>query len=342
LNQALNELITIGNYLGSDLYQVQAAGGNVSIKLDADQMLIKASGSRMKELQSQKGWTLLAYSRLPKVFTTIQKEYHRELERESQYADAIGKASLIPDRQPSMEAGFHAVIPDPYVIHVHSIAGIILGLFPESTIQNFLRECFSQAVEVILIPTCLPGFEVTDCIQSLVQTKTESARILLLKNHGVIWCGSQWTILKSLIDRFEAFFQEKWEFLKYPPLHEAGRLGCFQSTPPPAAKFTKTLCWCRWPNHRFDLEPSFPDFIMYFNFWTGEKDLVWDGKSNIQIHSSNLERLKDQEEVLWAHTLICSVADRQGVLQFMPRKMIHLIKNLETERLRFKKIEESK
>lgn len=322
---------------GSDLYQSQAAGGNISVKLNASEMLIKSSGVRLEEVRRDFGWSVMRYQDLPQQLESLSSRRLSPLESEVEYARLIGDAGAAAGNRPSMEAGFHSVIRDKIVVHLHSIAGILLGLLPQQTALQRLEECFRGSVEIQFVPVHLPGFGVTDAIRKLHWNVSEKIRICILSNHGIVWSSMEADHLKKMILQFEDFFEKLFRVREYAPFHELGTENCRRQdkVSPKKDERVKTVCMCHWPHCAIMMEPSFPDFIMYFDFWTGNEDLRKVNDCALEIRSPSAKKLKDQEETLFAHAAVCSIADRGKFLHFMPREMIYTIKNLETEKLRF-------
>src|SRR4051812_18710409 len=125
----LSALVKLCRRFGKDPLRVQAAGGNVSVKTGRDELVIKASGSRLNQMTPSSGWavadqTLISRS-LPKIAAVSSPS-----RRERSYAGLLGHASKTPGRRVSMETGFHAVLPETYVVHLHSLVGMLLGMMP--------------------------------------------------------------------------------------------------------------------------------------------------------------------------------------------------------------------
>jgi hypothetical protein len=125
----------------------------------------------------------------------------------------------------------------------------------------------------------------------------------------------------------------------YPPFHLRGSAGCRSREAVEDRETSRVVCRCLWPESAtagpLPLGPSFPDFIMYFHFWTGGRDLEeLDGQA-FRISGSSRRELDDKEQVLFAHAVICAAAERRGSLAFLPQAMVGTIKNLEAEKLRF-------
>src|SRR5436309_14782287 len=105
----MDEFLKTSQKLGENILFAQSTGGNTSIKIK-DKMYIKASGYKLKEMKSGFGYTCCAYKRIATFFTqklTNNKSHERD------YIDVI-QSQIIADEsygKPSMETGFHVIIP---------------------------------------------------------------------------------------------------------------------------------------------------------------------------------------------------------------------------------------
>jgi len=115
----------ISKYCGERLDLVQAAGGNVSVKLSTEDVIIKTSGTHMADVSERDGFVLLM----------------------------DGKVTCGTGR-PSIEASFHRHLDARYVIHVHPVA--VIGTPPEQ-----FKVMFPNAH---VMPYIEPGVKITEAI----------------------------------------------------------------------------------------------------------------------------------------------------------------------------------
>ena len=113
----INRFIDISNEIGSDIAFVQAGGGNTSVKLSTKEMLIKSSGIYLKDMTPNSGFCNVNFPEI--------KEYHYNLiDDEEKYSQKLNESVIKGVGRPSMETGFHALIPHKYVIHSLSLIHI--------------------------------------------------------------------------------------------------------------------------------------------------------------------------------------------------------------------------
>ena len=108
----------------------QGRGANISQK-KGDILAIKASGMRLDEITPTHGIATLSLSRFLSDLETSDSE--------TKYADAI-RMSTLGDLRPSMESGFHALLPKTWVAHFHSLAAILMA--HEHRTNNYQNDAF--------------------------------------------------------------------------------------------------------------------------------------------------------------------------------------------------------
>ena len=140
---ALNVFVRLARTIGKDIYLAQAGGGNISFKRDDGSTLIKASGCHLSEVGPSKGWVAADQRAMAKALVSLRSE--------KDYADFIARFSRGAEKPMSMEAGFHVLIPHRIVLHVHSLAGITLGLLPNAKIKRLIQAAMKDHVEVHLM-----------------------------------------------------------------------------------------------------------------------------------------------------------------------------------------------
>jgi rhamnose utilization protein RhaD (predicted bifunctional aldolase and dehydrogenase) len=174
-------------------FWTQAAGGNLSVKA-GNELWIKSSGTRLSSVGKPELTTGLSAIRI--------QPFLRELENlkllplhlaEEKYSLAVKEGNLDPARfeNPSMETGFHAILPKKWIIHFHSLVGIIAqerGLLKRSGLLNYTE-----------IEDQRPGWALVSEIKS--HSKSD---IIMMRRHGIILqfdCSEE-----NLWNEFE----EKW------------------------------------------------------------------------------------------------------------------------------------
>ena len=102
--EAIRELTQISHYAGMREDLVQAGGGNTSVKVSTDRMLIKASGYQLADVTAQSGYSAVNYRLIADFFKENQD---RSLTEEM--GKQVLEESLIEGRRPSIETFLHAI-----------------------------------------------------------------------------------------------------------------------------------------------------------------------------------------------------------------------------------------
>lgn len=160
----------VGNYAA----QTQGGGGNLSLKLDERRLIIKASGIYLSQMQPESGWVLLDYANTAHAIAKLQND--------TQYNALLKKQTLVrqpADARPSMEAGFHALLPGRVVLHTHSVYANFLCCSQEG--QALCRELFDDCVWV---GYATPGLQLMKAIAG--HLRPDMPKTLWLENHGLV------------------------------------------------------------------------------------------------------------------------------------------------------------
>lgn len=165
----LADFFNMCQQIGSNPRFVHPGGGNCSVKLNSQWMLIKPSGVSMEKMHSLEDGCLLHY---PKIVNAIQSPSwsHHDYDQLLQDSKKTGS------RRPSMEAGFHALL-GPVVLHTHSDYFNVFLCSEEG--PKILQELFPAAVNIDFF---LPGADLSYAV-SQVDT---SQNLYFLNNHGLI------------------------------------------------------------------------------------------------------------------------------------------------------------
>lgn len=179
-------LLVVSERLGRDPLQVQAAGGNTSVKRDGA-MWVKASG------------TWLADARERDIMVAVDAAgLTAALETDAPDAAFVAPGESDTTLRPSIETSFHAALPHPCVLHTHCVA----------TIATAIREDAGEIVQqrlgdlgAVFVPYSKPGRDLTREI--LARSRPET-RVFVLGNHGLIVCGPTPDEAEALLRRVSA------------------------------------------------------------------------------------------------------------------------------------------
>jgi len=169
----IQDFIKISQIIGSNVAYVQGGGGNTSIKLDNHKMVIKASGTQLKAMDQQKGYSIVDYKSINQYLVKPDID-------ENLFSNKIKSFVLETKNHPSIETGFHAILGN-CVIHTHSVYANILTCSIEG--QTIAKKLFPDA---LWIAYQTPGRDLTIAIKDAIFKSNAGVSIIFLQNHGLI------------------------------------------------------------------------------------------------------------------------------------------------------------
>ena len=165
---------------------VQGPGGNTSVKF-GNFMWIKASG------------TLLSNAGRSGIVTPV------DVERAAAEIDLGEDAPKVdirldPDdgNRPSIETGFHALLPWKYVFHYHSVNALAHLTSAEGEAAALEK---LSGLNPVPVAYAKPGIPLSGLIRSAIGGR--DSRVILLRNHGMIVCGNSIAQVRRLITETE-------------------------------------------------------------------------------------------------------------------------------------------
>ncbi len=183
----INALRELSRTVGEDPLQVQAAGGNTSLKQD-DRMWIKASG------------TWLANAVDTDLFVPVQLSGLREAlsksdPRAEKSVDFVEQALNPAGLRPSIETTVHAVLPQKIVVHVHCVDTIALAV--QKNAKALLAKSLAD-FNWLWVPYIRPGLPLSKCISAAI---TPGVEVIVLGNHGLVVTADTVALAQALLHR---------------------------------------------------------------------------------------------------------------------------------------------
>lgn len=183
ISDDLNGLLLYSKELGLDRMQIQAAGGNTSIKV-GDTLWVKASGKWLSKADEEGFMVQMSISR-------INRAIELSSCTDEDIIECVIPSSVLIGLRPSVEAPMHAVLDFKYVVHTHDLKVIAL------TLSDQLLPKLELALEGLdwkFVPYIKPGIDLCRQLQSL---KDKSDKIFILENHGLVVCSDDLSHLRS-------------------------------------------------------------------------------------------------------------------------------------------------
>ena len=172
-SKLLKALADLSVIVGNEVAYVQGGGGNTSVKLSSTEMAIKASGSNLKNMTVDNGYSIVDYRRLNSFLDS-------DIIEEDSFSEKIISFRTSTNNRPSIETGFHSFL-GKYVIHTHS--AYVNALTCASEGQEILASLFPESV---WIDYATPGRDLTLEIKKNISFPIEAKGTIFLKNHGLI------------------------------------------------------------------------------------------------------------------------------------------------------------
>lgn len=205
----------------------QGGGGNVSVKIGAGRMLVKASGSQLKDLTPRSGWALVNYG-------NIKRRIAAGPGGDDAFTEYICAQALpvlgVRPAAPSIETGFHALL-NTVVIHTHSVYANILNMSAEGHALG--RRLFPEAE---FIPYRAPGPQLCTAIDE--RARASGPQVFFLANHGLLAAHAGVEGALELNERVNETIRRGLKLPPYPEVkpcevlspHNAGRLAHYGKT----------------------------------------------------------------------------------------------------------------
>jgi len=182
----IKEFIDLSILIGERFDLTQAGGGNTSVKIDSQKMVIKSSGFLLSEIARDKGYSLIKYRDVEKIlrdkslFRLRSKKKRDVLVRQRLKKTVLGRQTI-----PSIEIFLHALL-DKYTIHVHPL--VATAVMSQKDHEKILRD---QKINNYLLvryktPGIELGWELLKSLSNLKASKPKQDKIIFLENHGLV------------------------------------------------------------------------------------------------------------------------------------------------------------
>lgn len=193
----LSEFVSVSKLVGADRVLISDSGGNTSLKTCNDKIMIKASGSSLKEMSYEKGFVIPQLSDLKKRISLLESISGRAEGDTFLY----NELKVGTDRA-SMEAGFHLEINSAAVVHTHPVH--LLTILCTDNSKTLLSEIYSEKFDFDYIEFATPGFSLTKSVMD----RKDRSDILFLENHGLIVAASSMSTAHSVTCEIEEVARE--------------------------------------------------------------------------------------------------------------------------------------
>lgn len=195
--------IKISKYAGMRNDLAQAGGGNTSVKLDEQVMLVKSSGFQLADVSENSGYSKIDYRLIAEYFEENMRPDGNFVLTEDAGNALLTKAQMAGGRA-SIETFLHAVT-GKYTLHSHPTLVNILAARKDS--REILEELFPDAVYV---PYRKPGAALAETYYKICQAAGKP-EIIFLENHGLVVSGD---VAEKVIGRTEEVLEKIAAYLQ--------------------------------------------------------------------------------------------------------------------------------
>ena len=342
LSRSLTEIKKISHRIGKDAYFVQGGGGNTSVKLNGSEMLVKASGFRLRHAAERQGFVIVNYANIKNYYSRT-KAGARDAEKTSMDFVLKHTKNLKANLRlrPSIETGFHSFL-GKYVIHTHSVYVNIVACSKNGRV--LARRIFSDYPERVLwIPYSNPGFYLTRRIMQEVRRYRRKfkdlPRVIFLQNHGLIVSADS---ARECVRLHEEVNRRVRAYLKireaYPKIKLASRGPAFHRS---RTAYVRTMVKNGEIGPEFFKTVLFPDQVVYLGDALSYGDAkraslvhIDRASGNVLYRTSFLEALTIEETMV----AYCYIRNLMDILRLSPagieRRHARYIHAMESEKYR--------
>ncbi len=352
---SFESLIDHSKRYGSDASFVLLGGGNTSYK-DGNVMYVKASGHALGTITAE-GFVRMDLSKMEKIWS--KKYSSDDEEREDEVLKDMMDCRLEGETaRPSVEALLHALLPFPYVIHLHPalVNGLTCAVEGEKTVHTLFPE--SLWIELVK-----PGFILANIVRERMEKqKNESgttSSMIFLQNHGIFVGGQSLEeieeVYHSVMGKIESKLKRLPDFSELPV--DGEKVSQINAALGSVTDENILVAWNTEFAHFLENEKSFeqigssftPDHIVYAGFkplWVAKNEDVlaafasFEKENNVKpkvvcVQGTGVFSLGEKPMPLFFDSVSVSVySESFGGPQFMDKPMIDFIRNWEVEKYR--------
>ncbi len=323
----LQEFVSMSQTVGSMPDCIQAGGGNTSIKI-GDIMAVKCSGCQLKDMTENFGFVCLPYKDISKIYIDSDRGETSEKDTSDLVNDSVIHMDDLPERRPSVEAGFHALLGNA-VIHSHAVYANIFNCIKDGQVK--LDSIMKKAkIPHLFLPFINPGAELAFAIidkQKLLGDKFP--HVIFLKNHGlIVWADTAAEALE-LNTRVLDLLKNALELGDYPNVDITNSGDCSTSN--------NHLIKSMIANHSLTPDvilhtPLYPDQLVYLNANLDNKKLEL---TDTAVYNCTPSAAYSLEETLLAYAYLLNVIRNKGFeIDCMPSSGIRFILGWDAEKYR--------
>lgn len=193
----LKNFIEISRFAGERFDLVQASGGNSSVKISNNEMLIKSSGFLLSDISKNWGYTKVNYNKINKIFKSkLVKKEKNKIKREIIVKKLISKATIDKRTRPSIETLLHSSLYK-YTLHTHPV--VVNMILIQKNWKQLLKSIFNNH-KIALVGYKTPGIELALELDKTLCSLNHIPKIIFLQNHGLIVTSNKFRDIKLITE----------------------------------------------------------------------------------------------------------------------------------------------
>ncbi len=179
----IKDFVDISKYAGERFDLVQAGGGNSSVKLENGEMIIKASGFLLSDMDENSDYSKVDTKKIASIVKneSIVNEQDKR-KRESLTSTLVKEATLDTKNRPSIETLLHSFL-HKYTLHTHPVVVNMITI--QKNYKEILENIFKDE-PMAFVPYQTPGIELALALDAELGRFEEIPNIIFLQNHGLI------------------------------------------------------------------------------------------------------------------------------------------------------------
>jgi len=200
------DFVWMSKYAGERFDIVQAGGGNSSVKLDNNEMIIKASGFLLSDMSIENGYSRVITSSIADIIKNDKiLLLSSKIEREKLASKLIEESTLDKRNKPSIETLLHAIL-FKYTLHTHPL--VVNIIVTRSDWKNILCSIFND-MDIVFVDYKTPGIELAIELNKEIEAFGKIPNVIFLQNHGLIVTSNNKNDIKNIqeyvLNRIENF-----------------------------------------------------------------------------------------------------------------------------------------
>lgn len=350
----IKDLIEISKYAGERFDLVQAAGGNTSVKFENDEMIIKASGYTLSEVNINNGFSRVRTKDVIDIVTNKNLlNIQDKREREYMTSQLMKHATIDIENRPSIETLLHSLLLK-YTLHTHPI--VVNMVVSRKDFKETLHSIFKNET-VAIVDYETPGIELALKLHEEINRFDATPNIIFLKNHGLIITANE---KQDIADLNENVLNKIENFLKinmsiYKLTNSISKLSNDLDQNNNISLLSEDIVlnkYLKTNKKIFFLKPFCPDTLVYCGVNIIEIDSLSDSNSletykkeyhelpkviiydnKIFLLAQTIKKAKEIEEVLKFHIMVLSSTETEMV-NFLNLEEMAYLSNWEAEKYR--------